>query len=329
MTDQTLEHHDHSVLIEELGNGKRRLTVTPKGDAFVPYATWVTAYPPDLIALIMKAKGSWVLDEIKRDEDPLYVAHEVKWEVLSYIDEARLEGRHLLDFGSGCGASSMVISRLANARITGVELEPAFIDVAKRRAEFYDVEDRVKFLLSPSPEQLPAHLPPFDFIFLSAVYEHLLPTERARLLPMLWSRLKPGGVLFLNQTPHRWFPIEHHTTRLPLINYLPDGFTRAAARAFSNRLRGDESWEELLRKGIRGSTSHEVFGRLRAEGGQARSLQPSRFGAKDHFDLWYLYSDALRRLPLRNVAKWGFRSLHRLTGWTVVPYISLALEKVA
>ncbi len=329
MTTQTLHQEGFCVLIDELGDGQRRLTVASEDGAFVPYKIWTTAYPPDLIALIVKVKGAWALDEIKRDEDPLYVAHEVKWEVLSYIDESKFVDRDLLDFGSGSGASAMVISRLTGARITGVELEPAFVEIARRRAEFYNVQDRVRFRVSPSPDRLPSDLPDFDFITLSAVYEHLLPAERAELLPMLWSRLKPGGVMFLNQTPNRWFPIEHHTTRLPFINYLPDSLTGVLARKFSGRLRGDESWEELLRKGIRGSTWQEVMHVLKSRGGNAWSLSPYRFGAADHFDLWYLYSNALKPLRLRTFARVGLRALHRATGLALVPYISLALEKVA
>jgi 2-polyprenyl-3-methyl-5-hydroxy-6-metoxy-1,4-benzoquinol methylase len=328
-TLQRLEHHEVSLLVEETDHGKRRLTVEPKVGTFIPYRSWDTAYPLDLIALILEHKGAWVLDEIKRDEDPLYVGHEVKWEVLSYLDDSRLDNCDLLDFGSGSGASSMVISRLApKARITGVELESAFVDIARRRAEFYNVQDRVRFLVSPTPEKLPDDLPRFDYIFLSAVYEHLLPAERRHLLPMLWSRLKPGGVMFLNQTPHRWFPIEHHTTGLPLINYLPDSWTGAIARKFSKKLKGDESWN-LLRQGIRGSTSEHIMRVLNSDGRKARSLKPCRFGAADHFDMWYFYSNTLRPSPPRKLAKWGFRVIHRLTGLTFVPYISLAIEKVA
>jgi 2-polyprenyl-3-methyl-5-hydroxy-6-metoxy-1,4-benzoquinol methylase len=328
-SSKRLEHDEISLRVEEIGDGKRRLTVAPKGDTFIPYRTWDTAYPLDLISLILEHKGAWVLDEIKRDEDSQYVGHEVKWEVLSYLNDSRLDDCDLLDFGSGSGASSMVISRIApTARITGVELEPAFVDIARRRAEFYNVQDRVRFLLSPTPRKLPDNLPQFNYIFLSAVYEHLLPAERRHLLPMLWSRLKPGGVMFLNQTPHRWFPIEHHTTGLPLINYLPDFLTGAIARKCSRKLRGDESWEELLRKGIRGATAEDIIGVLNTEGRKAQSLTPCRFGAADHFDVWYQYSNTLEPSPLRKLAKWGFRYIHRVTRLTFVPYISLAIEKI-
>ena len=88
------------------------------------------------------------------------------------------------------------------------------------------------------PKGLPADIGQFDYIILSAVYEHLLPSERPALLTLLWSHLRPGGVIFLAQTPYRWFPVELHTTGLPLINYLPDRLALACARRFSKRVPG-------------------------------------------------------------------------------------------
>ena len=58
-------------------------------------------------------------------------------------------------------------------------------------------------------------------MMLSAVFEHVLPEERDPVLDMLWSVLRPGGVMVVDQTPHRWFPQESHTTALPFLNYLP------------------------------------------------------------------------------------------------------------
>jgi hypothetical protein len=64
----------------------------------------------------------------------------------------------------------------------------------------------------------------FDYIMFNAVFEHLLPHERPRLLPAVFVRhLRPVGVMFLNQTPYRYSLVEVHTTGgLPLINYLPE-----------------------------------------------------------------------------------------------------------
>jgi hypothetical protein len=72
-------------------------------------------------------------------------------------------------------------------------------------------------------DQLPAQIGQFDFVMLSAVYEHLLPGERTVVMPLLWSVMKEGAAIFINQTPYRYFPFEHHSTGLWLINYVPDG----------------------------------------------------------------------------------------------------------
>jgi hypothetical protein len=101
-----------------------------------------------------------------------------------------------------------------------------------------------EFHTSPSPFELP-DLGRFDHIVLNAVWEHMLPAERPVLLPLLLDTLSSGGFLFVCETPHRWFPVETHTTHLPLINYLPAPLAHKTAR-LSDRV-GDETWEELLR----------------------------------------------------------------------------------
>ena len=109
---------------------------------------------------------------------------------------------------------------------------------------------------SPDPNELPADIGTFDFVHVGAVYEHLLPAERRRLLPQLWSVLKVGGVLFVNQLPHRFYVVEDHTTGVPLLNFLPDRLAHKAATRFSDRVADDATWPELLRAGIRGGTQH-------------------------------------------------------------------------
>src|SRR4029453_19646275 len=144
--------------------------------------------------------------------------------------------RRVLDFGAGCGASTMVLARLEppSTEIVGVELGPQTGELARHRASFHGVTDRVSFHLSPDPDHLPPGIGQFDCMMLSAVYEHLLPGERKTLLPMLWSALRRDGVMFVNQSPYRWFPVEEHTTGLPLINYLPARLTLAWRRRFSH-----------------------------------------------------------------------------------------------
>ncbi len=152
-----------------------------------------------------------------RDEDPHSVQHCFHWDILSYITQEDIGEGRLLDFGSGCGSSSMVLARMfPKAKIAGVELLPEFVELAKHRAEFHGVQDQVSFSISPKSNSMLENIGNFDCIIFSAVYEHLLPSERKIILPLLWSHLKEGGILFLNQTLYRWFPME----RIRLVCHL-------------------------------------------------------------------------------------------------------------
>jgi SAM-dependent methyltransferase len=289
-----------------------------------------TAYPVSLIRQIVQAKSAgYLCDEISRDEDPNYVELFLRYSLLGYLAPDAFRGGRMLDFGSGSGASTVVLARMfPETEIIGVELEPALIAIAEMRAEHYDLANLV-FLQSPTPEELPADLGTFQFINLGAVYEHLLPAERRRLLAQLWSVLEIGGVNFVNQLPYRFYPVEAHTTGLPLINYLPDRWAHAAANRFSPRIRQDATWSELLRDGIRGGTGRSVRRDLMRGGGHARVLVPEMMGLRDHADLWYAYSSKARAHPVKRVMHTTFRVASRLTGNPIAPGLSLAFEKLA
>ena len=312
-----------SVRIEER-NGKRGVLVS--GETFIARREWETAYSIELIEHVLRVKGPvWLNDEIMRDEDPSTTRSFIRWNILSYVDPGDFAACRLLDFGSGCGASSMVLSRmLPETEIVGVELLPDSVTLARRRAEYYGVSDRVGFVLSPDADKLPAGIGDFQYATLSGVYEHLFPVERRRLLPLIWSKLKPGGILFIFETPHRWFPIESHTTVLPFINYLPDRVAHYCCRRFSRRVDPDSSWTELLRQGIRGGTVREIVSIL--EGGEV--LRPSWDGAtRDQIDLWYQHVRDGGRSLSRHVAMRCLKVLKAVTGMALSPYLGLALKK--
>jgi SAM-dependent methyltransferase len=274
-------------------------------------------------------KGAFVVDEIMRDEAPLYVENHFKWGIFSYVDAESFAGCRVLDFGCGSGASVMVLARMLpkDAQFVGVELMPEFVELARERARWYGIDDRAAFVLSPGPKGLPEGIGDFDFVLLSAVFEHLLPEERRTLLPLVWRRLKPGGVLFLDQTPYRWFPMEKHTTGLPLLNYLPDSLAHWAARKFSKRVRRDEEWSDLLRRGIRGGTAREILGILNEKGRDAELLAPSRQGGRDSIDLWFKLSSASRSPKEKRAMNFAFRALRAATGLTMLPSLTLAFRK--
>jgi 2-polyprenyl-3-methyl-5-hydroxy-6-metoxy-1,4-benzoquinol methylase len=324
-----LSHPDASIVIDEV-MGRHRIRVNPKNGLFTPIRDCETGYSLELIKHVLAVKGpSYLCDEIKRDEDVRYLQHCLYWDTLGFLDDKAFVGRRILDFGSGSGASSMVLSRLfPESQICGVELVPDYLNLARHRADFYQVQSRVSFQLSPSSNALPPDIGTFDFVIFSAVFEHLLPEERRKILPLLWTHLKQGGVLFLDQTPYRWSPIEMHTTGLPLINYLPDSLTLHAARLFSKRIGREATWNQLLRKGIRGATEHEILSILKANDAKSELIRPTRLSVKDELDLWLKLSQYTRNSTTAKFIAFALRTFKTLTGISIVPTLSLAIRKL-
>jgi SAM-dependent methyltransferase len=171
--------------------------------------------------------------------------------------------------------------------------------------------------------EVPVEASSFDFVIMSAVFEHLLPAERRAIMPQLWRALRPGGRLFLNQTPHRLFPVELHTTGLPLINYLPDALAGEAARRLSPRIERNATWDELLRAGIRGATDAEI---LEVLGPDARLVEPTENGCSDRLDVWFTGLGPRHR-GLKRAVRAAMKVVHRASGIAFTPSLSAAYEK--
>jgi 2-polyprenyl-3-methyl-5-hydroxy-6-metoxy-1,4-benzoquinol methylase len=314
-----------SMLIEPLPDGRHRVSVQPLPGRAVTRRSWVTSYPVPLIRAIHSATDLYVCDEIMREENPQYVENHLRKEVLGYLDPAAFAGKRILDFGCGSGASCMVLARLLPpCEIVGIELEERLLEIARRRAQHFG-RTTLRLLLSPSGDSLPPDLGQFDFIMFNAVFEHLLPHERRTLLPKVWTHLRPGGVLFLNQTPWRYSPVETHTTAgLPLINYLPDAVALWMARRFSSRVTRSEDWTTLLRRGIRGGTVPEIIGIL---GGAGRAtLLPPAAHVGDRIDLWFSTLSSRHRWLKRGI--WcALKAAKAITGREITPDLALAVRK--
>lgn len=319
-----LHHAEGIATVEDLPDGRRRVNVTPaKSDAFISRRSAETSYPVPLIEAVLEAKGiDFVCDELAREEDERYLRLELERSMLPYVPAKDWAGKSVLDFGCGAGASTLTLARMfPETTITGVELEESNVRLARARAAHYGV--RARFLVSPRPDALPDELGAYDFVVLSAVYEHLLPAERGTVLPLVWGRLKPGGVLFLNQTPYRYWHKEGHTTGLRFINFLPDRLAFAYARHASKRSRRDHTWEGFLRYGIRGATIPEIMGVLRRAGARAELLKGAA-PLRDPVDMWY----AMGRPKAVRRAAWAVvKAANALTGLAVCPVIAIALRK--
>ena len=171
----------------------------------------------------------YLLSEDDRHEYALYAVSEklgnmspphdhTTWAVIAGIEGEELNKFYRrLDNGENEGQAQICES---HSEIVGIELQGKLLELAMLRRDHYGYSN-VEFFQSPDSCNLHENLGNFDYIVLSAVLEHMLPNERKILIPKLWQLLALGGILFIDQTPFRYFPIEVHTTHLPLINYFP------------------------------------------------------------------------------------------------------------
>jgi peptidoglycan/xylan/chitin deacetylase (PgdA/CDA1 family)/SAM-dependent methyltransferase len=319
----TLEHPDGRVIVEAQPNGCALIHVDLRGQARVVDADpCETRYPVELIELLLEVKGpEWLCDEIARDQSSVSQF----WGLLPYIDPVTFHGKRVLDFGCGTGASTAALARLVpGAAVVGVELDADLVAVAHARRRLQGLTNAT-FLHSPSALDVPDGIGRFDAVCLSGVYEHLLPSERRVLLPKLWDLVVEGGYLFVHETPHRWSPVESHTTGLPLLNYLPRRAALFAARRLSSRVAADATWPDLLRAGVRGGTPARIGDELVGDGAApVAPVPPARLGLRTTVDLWCRKGGATT--PRRVVAA-TLTALQRVAGVDVVPWLYVAYRK--
>ncbi|MBT8085359.1 MAG: class I SAM-dependent methyltransferase [Woeseia sp.] len=328
--NRILQHDDAQIEITCSGDNRLKIMVNMKDeDVFVPFDTWETEYPVELIEKILNASGpAYLCEYIMREERPDYVENSMRVDVLSYVNAEQLRNMTMLDFGCGCGASTMILSRMfPHTQITGVDLREMNLEVARLRAAHYNLTGRTNFRISPDGGSLPDNIGSFDCIFLNAVYEHLLPSERKTVLPLLWKHLKPGGLMFINQTPYRWFPVESHTSGLALINYLPDRLAFFYFRHFSPRYVAGDDWPILLRKGIRGGSIREIRRILRGASHAPVVLEPERSGRKDRVDIWYAATPKSGHLVMKKSFLYLAKLIYATTGIALLPDLALAIKK--
>jgi 2-polyprenyl-3-methyl-5-hydroxy-6-metoxy-1,4-benzoquinol methylase len=127
--------------------------------------------------------SSHVFERYRRSPHPGVFPKERLFRSLGDID-----GKSILDMGCGEGELSTQLAHLG-ARVTGIDISPELIDIARRRAELDGVQDRTEFFVWDILEKsLPKEA--FDLITCSAVLHHV---DINQFLPILWASLRPGG----------------------------------------------------------------------------------------------------------------------------------------
>jgi SAM-dependent methyltransferase len=323
MPPTVLTTAEGSVEVLLLPDGRHKVTLQPTSrDVPVSLTTCETSFPLDVISAFLDFSFPWLCDSLARYDDPDYVSKILRQQLFAYFDAAEFRGKRILDFGCGTGASTVLMgAMLPETEIVGVELDARRIELARRVLAVRKLSN-VRFLTSPNPESLPPGIGSFDFVMLSAVYEHLLPEERRRVMPLIWSSLNDGGVLFINQTPHRYFPYEHHSTGLWMINYFPDRLSLFLARRFSRRnpaINKSRDWATHLRGGIRGGTEAEIIRNLRRAGvGRPTIIQPK---GQDRAAYWLSCLNPDRHRLFKQFLAGTFRVTDKL--WRTVPSMNI------
>lgn len=290
--------------------------------------TFETSYRRETLEALLAVKGAeWLKDEIDRAEDPDYLPRAVRTIFGRY---ETFRGRRVLDFGCGCGATTVVLARLG-ADVVGVDPHAPSVAAAGLRAVDAGVADRARFQHLPDPLRLPFTDGSFDAVLAYQVVEHIPPAARGAHVRELWRVIAPGGRLLLS-APNRLWPVEFHTTGLWWLPWLPD---RLAIRyaILRGRLPAGAAQDPHLAEGLRGVSYWQVLRWL-----PANELRVLNLERRDDLEAWLDVSLARDRSGGRARAKRGLHRLYRALdahlwhslGWPAaafLPYLNVAMEK--
>lgn len=161
------------------------------------------------------------------------------------------EGRTALEFGCNVGASGVVLAKLG-ADVTGVDVDPAFVEVSRANIALHGVNERACAIHVPDTRDMPFEAETFDFAVANSVLEYVPPEMLVEVMVEIHRVMKPGAKLLVLGTASRIAPREVHSHRW-LVNYLPRAFDALAGRELQRGLS-----PLLLRKAIAGKFSVEA-----------------------------------------------------------------------
>lgn len=110
-----------------------------------------------------------------------------------------LNGKRVLDLGSGAGGGTLVLASKYGANVVGLDLEAPLIELSRENASDAGLSDKVEFrCIEPGP--LPVEEASFDVFYTSGVLCHI--EDRLSLFRDALRVLKPEGILL----GYDWFP---------------------------------------------------------------------------------------------------------------------------
>jgi phosphoethanolamine N-methyltransferase len=115
------------------------------------------------------------------------------------VEGVDLNGKRVLELGSGAGGGTLVLAAKYGANIVGLELEAPLVELSRQNARDAGLSDKIEFrCVEPGP--LPVDDASFDAFYTSGVICHI--EDRLSLFRDVLRVLKPGGMLL----GYDWFP---------------------------------------------------------------------------------------------------------------------------
>ena len=143
---------------------------------------------PDNIHLSQMELGSReYFDEVEARK------HLVEPHIKQFAQFPRWQGKHILEIGCGIGTDAINFAR-HGARVTAIDLSETSLELTRRRARIYGLENRIDFYQA-NAEQLTLTVPPqpYDLIYAFGVIHHTPNPERS--IDQIRYYLKPGSVV--------------------------------------------------------------------------------------------------------------------------------------
>ena len=180
--------------------------------------------------------------------------------VLAALREAKSPVR-LLDAGCGYGTESLLLA-LSGADVTGVELVPERVKLARSRTSFYQEHTSTALSIRFVNANVIRYLEkagPFDIIWIMEAVSHIHPLEI--LLPLAYERLSPDGLL-ITSDPNALNPIA-----------LYRAYRIRGAPHYTLRLKGQDP--------SNGAPVYEAVERIFSVPGYARRLKKAGFRVQE------------------------------------------------
>ena len=120
--------------------------------------------------------------------------HETTRLMISHLLQMPLEGRTVLDCGTGTGILGIAALKLGAARATGYDIDEWSADNARHNAVINRVDDRFTSLLGNAQQVIPTIQPQCFDVVMANINRNILLAD----MPLFVSCMKPGATLLLS-----------------------------------------------------------------------------------------------------------------------------------